>query len=185
MSYRTNPDRILENIDRARSRDQEMGPQHPRQATGRELDTEAPGSGDTPTDRTRRIFSVVEGAYMKCAQSGELKGLASRFQSIGDIPNHHARGDVTVSVHYLDARRRDDQGMAPFEIRPEELEEARKVTKTSRPDVNALKILREKLRGGVMQAYKKAEPRIRESIRDRADLGHVEVQVTMDLRPAG
>lgn len=184
MSYRTNPDRILENIDRSRNRDEEMGPQHPRQATGRELDTEVPGTGDTPTDRQRRIFGIVERAYMKCAQT-ELKGLAARFQSIGDISNHHARGDITISVHYLDSRRHDDQGMAPFEILPDQLVEARKVTKTTRPDVNALKILREKLREGVMTAYKKAEPRIRESIRERADLGHVEVHVTMDLRPAG
>lgn len=182
MSYRTNPDRILENIDRARSRDEEAGPQYTRQATGRDLDTEVPGQNFTPTDRTRRIFAVVERAYTKCAQ-GELKSLATRFQSIGDIPDHHARGDVTVSVHYLDARRNDDQGMAPFEIRPDDLDEAKKATKTSRPDVNALKVLREKLREGVMLAYKKAEPRIRESIRDRADLGHVEAVVTMDLRP--
>lgn len=184
MSYRTNPDRILENIDRARNREEETGPHFERQATGKDLDTEVPGHNSTPTDRTRRVFSVVERAYTKCAQ-GELKALARRFQSIGDIPDHHARGDVTVSIHYLDAKRPDDQGMAPFEVKPEELEEARKATKTSRPDVNALKVLREKLRAGVMTAYKKAEPRIRESVRDRADIGHVEAIVTMDLRPAG
>lgn len=183
MSYRTNPDRILENIDRDRDRAEQGEPHYERQATGKDLDTEVPGHNSTPTDRTRRVFSVVERAYTKCAQN-ELKALATRFQAIGDIPNHHARGDVTVSIRYLDAKRPDDQGMAPLEIKPEELEEARKATNTSRPDVNALKVLREKLREGVMAAYKKAEPRVRESVRDRADMGHVEAIVTMDLRPA-
>jgi predicted Rdx family selenoprotein len=40
------------------------------------------------------------------------------------------------------------------------------------------------LRQGVKAAYAKLEPRIRDAIRDRADMGHVQVQVTMDLRPA-
>ena len=59
-----------------------------------------------------------------------------------------------------------------------------KVTKTSRPDVNAMKVLRAQLREGVLFAYKKVEPRIRDALRERADMGHVTVQVTMDLRPA-
>ena len=41
MSYRTNPDRILDNIDRARNRAAEAaGLYVERQAVGRELDTE-------------------------------------------------------------------------------------------------------------------------------------------------
>ena len=56
--------------------------------------------------------------------------------------------------------------------------------KTSRADVNALKVLRAQLRAGVKAAYQKLEPRIRDAIRDRADMGHVQVQVTVDLRPA-
>jgi hypothetical protein len=28
------------------------------------------------------------------------------------------------------------------------------------------------------------EPRIRDALRERADLGHVQIQVTVDLRPA-
>ena len=49
--------------------------------------------------------------------------------------------------------------------------------------MNAQRILRKELRDGVMAAYKKEEPRIRDAIRDRADMGHIEVQVTMDVRP--
>jgi hypothetical protein len=36
----------------------------------------------------------------------------------------------------------------------------------------------------VLQAYQKIEPRIRDAMRDRADMGHVQAQVTVDLRPA-
>ena len=35
-----------------------------------------------------------------------------------------------------------------------------------------------------MLAYKKMEPRIRDALRERADLGHLSVNVTMDLRTA-
>jgi hypothetical protein len=87
-------------------------------------------------------------------------------------------------VHYLDSPRYDDVGMSPFEIRPADLEEIKKVTENSRPDVNAMKLLRKELRDGVMSAYKKLEPRLRDGLRERADLGHLSVQVTMDLRAA-
>ena len=103
---------------------------------------------------------------------------------MGDIHHHHARGDVSISIQYLDHERPDDVGMAPFEIRPYEVSEAKKETKTSRADVNALKILRRELRKGVLSAYQKVEPRIRDALRERADIGHVQVQVTVDLRPA-
>ena len=75
--------------------------------------------------------------------------------------------------------------MSPFEILPEHVAEAKKETKTSRPDVNAMKLLRGHMRTGVIAAYQKVEPRIRAAMRDRADMGHIEVQVTMDLRPQG
>ena len=84
----------------------------------------------------------------------------------------------------MDHERRDDVTMSPFEIRPYEVVEAKKETKTSRADVNALKILRKELRQGVLQAYQKVEPRIRDALRERADMGHVQVLVTVDLRPA-
>jgi hypothetical protein len=185
MSFRTNPDRILDSIDRERNRDEEGGPTFARDATGRELDSEVPAPDATPTERARRIFRLVEKGYMAAAQSAEIRKLAARFQTIGDIPGHHARGDVSVSIQYLDSQRGDDVGMSPFEIFPHHFDEAKKATKTSRPDVNALKILRAELRTGVMSAYKKVEPRVRDAIRERADLGHIAVQVTMDLRPAG
>jgi len=184
MSFRTNPDKILDNIDRARSREEERaGSIYSRDTTARELDTEIPESGSTPTERGRRIFRVVERAYVAAAGSADLKRLASRFQAIGDIHHHHARGDVSVSIHYMDHERHDDVGVTPFEILPALLEEARLATGTSRADANALRVLRKELRDGVMAAYKKLEPRVRDAIRERADLGHVSVQVTMDLRP--
>jgi hypothetical protein len=74
--------------------------------------------------------------------------------------------------------------MSPFEIRPYEVADAKKETRTSRADVNALKVLRKELREGVLAAYQKVEPRIRDALRERADMGHVQVQVTVDLRPA-
>lgn len=183
MGYRTNPDRILENIDRDRSRKEERRSDD-RQATGRELDTSVPGDDATNPERVKRVFRAVERAYMKAAQRDELGRLAARFQAVGDIPHHHARGDVSVSVRYLDDSRRDDVGVSPFEIRPEDVEEAAEETGTSRDDVNALRVLRQALRDGVMAAYEKIESRVRDGVRERADLGHVEVQVTMDLRPA-
>jgi hypothetical protein len=184
MGFRTNPDRILENIDRARARDEDAPRSGSnRQATGRELDTDVPSSEATNPERLKRLFGAVERAYTTCAQSQELGPLAARFQTIGDIQHHRARGDVSVSFQYLDADRSDDIGVTPFSIRPEELVEARKETKTTRPDVNAMKVMRAKLRAGVLTAYQKIEPRIREAMRERADVGHVAVQVTMDLRP--
>lgn len=185
MSFRTNPDRILENIDRSRNRDSAEGRGSDRQANGRELDTEVPDVDATTPERLKRVFGAVERAYTTCAQGPAMGPLAHRFQAIGDIHHHHARGDVSISIRYLDHDRPDDFGMAPFEIEPGDLVEMKKETKTSRPDVNAMKILRAELRTGVLAAYQKVEPRIRQAIRDRADMGHVEVQVTMDLRPIG
>jgi hypothetical protein len=185
MSYRTNPDRILDNIDRARNRDAESARfQLDRQALGRELETQIPDLDATNPERVKRIFKVVERAYTKAAQRAELGRLASRFQSVGDIHHHHARGDVSVSIQYLDHERPDDVGMAPFEIHPYEIADAKKETKTSRADVNAMKVLRKELRQGVMAAYQRVEPRIRDALRERADMGHIQVQVTVDLRPA-
>lgn len=185
MSYRTNPDRILDSIDRARNRDAESA--HfslDRQAQGRELDTQVPDLDATNPERSKRIFRAVERAYTKAAQRAELGKLAARFQAVGDVHHHHARGDVSISIQYLDHERNDEVGMSPFEIRPYELAEAKKETKTSRADVNALKVLRKELHKGVLSAYKKIEPRIRDAIRERADMGHLQVLVTVDLRPA-
>jgi hypothetical protein len=175
MSLRTNPDRILENIDRSRNRDAESAALNiDRQAEGRELETEMPDLDATTPER----------AYTRTAQRAELGRLASRFQAVGDIHHHHARGDVSVSIQYMDHERYDDVGVSPFEIRPYEITDAKKETKTSRADVNALKVLRKQLHRGVLAAHQKLEPRIRDAIRDRADMGHVQVQVTVDLRPA-
>lgn len=185
MSYRTNPDRILDNIDRARNRDAEAARFNvDRQALGRELETEMPDLDATTPERVKRIFAILERAYTKAAQRAELGRLASRFQAVGDIHHHHARGDVSISIQYMDHERFDDVGVSPFEIRPYEIADAKKETKTSRADVNALKVLRRELRTGVRAAYQKLEPRVRDAIRDRADMGHVQVQVTVDLRPA-
>ena len=185
MSYRTNPDRILENIDRARNRDAESaGLYVDRQAMGRELDTEIPDLDATTTERLKRIFTILERAYTRAAGRAELGRLASRFQAVGDIHHHHARGDVSISVQYLDHDRFDDVGVSPFEIKPYQVADAKKETKTSRADVNALKVLRKHLREGILAAYQKLEPRLRDALRDRADMGHVQVQVTVDLRPA-
>ncbi|MDP2956364.1 MAG: hypothetical protein Q8N53_08075 [Longimicrobiales bacterium] len=186
MSYRTNPDRILDSIDRAKNRDAESARFSlvDRQAQGRELDTEIPALDATNPERVKRIFKAVERAYTKAAQRSELGKLAARFQSVGDIHHHHARGDVSVSIQYLDHDRGDDVGMSPFEIRPYEVTEAKKETKTSRADVNALKVLRRELRQGVLSAYQKIEPHFRDALRERADMGHLQVLVTVDLRPA-
>jgi hypothetical protein len=181
MSFRTNPDRILDNIDRERNRDF-LG-DFVREASTRELDSEVPPFDSTTTERLRRIFALVEKAYTSTASSVEMRRLAQRFQTVGDISNHHARGDVSVSIHWMDHERPDDIGVSPFEILPAHMAEMKKTSGTTRPDANALKLLRGHLRSGVMNAYKKIEPRAREAIRGRADLGHVTVQVTMDLRP--
>ena len=91
---------------------------------------------------------------------------------------------MSVSIHYMDHERQDDVGMSPFEIRPYEVADAKKETKTSRADVNALKVLRKELGQGVLSAYQKMEPRIRDALRERADMGHLQIQVIVDLRPA-
>jgi hypothetical protein len=185
MSFRTNPDRILDSIDRARTRDEESrASQFTRDASVRELDTEVPPPGSTSTERLRRIFALVETAYKSTASSPEMRRLAERFQTVGDISHHHARGDVSVSVHYMDHERADDVGVTPFEIHAHRFDEVRKSSRSSRPDALALQILRKELRDGVLAAFKKMEPRIRDGIRERADLGHVAVRITMDLRPA-
>ncbi len=185
MNLRNNPDRILDSIDRERSRDEDRRDAFTRDASARELDTEVPDSDATPSERIRRIFRLIERSYTSAASGPDMQKLAQRFQAIGDISNHHARGDVSVTVSYLDHARPDDVGLSPFEILPAQLEEIKKVTKSSRPDANALRILREDLRSGVMGAYKKMEPRLRDAVRERADIGHVAVRVTMDLRPTG
>jgi hypothetical protein len=186
MSLRTNPDRILESIDRERTRDEETAgrPSDDRQAVGRELDTVPPPPDATSPERLKRVFNLVDQAYRRTAQSSELGKLAARFRGIGDLHHHHARGDVSVTINYLDSGRPDDVGMSPFEVRPEDVLEARKTTGNTRPDLNAMKVLREELRNGVLAAYKKMEPRLRDALRERADLGHLSVTVTMDLRPA-
>ena len=185
MSYRTNPDRILENIDRARNRDAEnAGLYVERQAMGRDLDTEIPDIDATTTERLKRVFGILESAYTKAAGRSELGRLASRFQAVGDIHHHHARGDVSISIQYLDHDRFDDVGVSPFEIRAYHVADAKKEPKTSRADVNALKVLRNELREGILAAYQKLESRVRDALRDRVDMGHIQVQVTVDLRPA-
>lgn len=183
MSLRTNPDRILDNIDRARSRD-DGARGSDRQASGRELDTAVPEVDATTPERTKRIFQALERSYTAAAQSAALGPLAQRFQAVGDVNDHRAVGDVSVAVRWLDHDRNDDFGMSPFEITPADLVEARKATKTTRPDVNALRVLRHRLRTHVMEAWQKVEPRVRDALRDRADMGHVEIQVTVDIRPA-
>lgn len=183
MGYRTNADRILENIDRSRNRDDDRQ-EDDRQATGRELDTQEPGSDATNPERVKRVFRAVERAYVKTAQREVLGRLASRFRSIGDISHHHARGDVSVSIRYLDDSRSDDVGITPFEIRASDIEEAAEESGSRRADVNAMRILRQELRKGVLAAYDKIESRVRDAVRERADMGHLEVRVTMDLRPA-
>lgn len=185
MSYRTNPDRILENIDRARSRDMERALSlNDRQARGREMNTTVPDSDATTPERMRRLFELVDAGYRKAAQGGEISPLAARFRAIGDISHQMARGDVSVSIQYLDHERHDDVGVVPFEITPRHLEEAKKETRTSRPDVNAIKVLRLRLRDGVLAAYRKIDPRLRDALKHRADIGHVAAEVTLDLRPA-
>ena len=185
MSYRTNPDRILENIDRARSRDMERALSlNDRQARGREMDTTVPESDATTPERMRRLFELVDSGYRRAAHSSAITPLAARFRAIGDISHQMARGDVSVSIQYLDHERHDDVGVVPFEISPRDLEEAKKETRTSRPDVNAVKVLRLRLRDGVLAAYKKIDPRLRDALKNRADIGHVAAEVTLDLRPA-
>ena len=53
MGLRTNPDRILENIDRQRIRDEEAQAGQDRQAVGRELETEIPAVDATTPERMK------------------------------------------------------------------------------------------------------------------------------------
>ena len=158
MGRRDRGDRILDSIDRARAREA-MPPTSgtDRQATGRSLNTELVADGATTTERLKRIFSVVEASYREAASGDQLRPLAARFQAIGDIPDHRARGDISVAIQYMDHERYDDIGMMPYEVGPEMLKEAREHTRTSRPDANALRVLREALRKGVMTSFQKIE----------------------------
>ena len=142
------------------------------------------GVDATNPERMRRIFRLVERTYMRVAQSQEISPLAARFQAVGDLHHHHAHGDVSVSVQYLDHQRPDDVGVVPFDVKPEQVADQKRETRTSRPDVNAMKVLRASLRTGVLASYKKLEPRIREGLRERADMGHVGVTITVGLRSA-
>ena len=67
MSFRTNPDRILDHIDRERNRYDEGRDDFARDASARELGTEVPDLDATPAERVRRIFSLVEKTYMSTA----------------------------------------------------------------------------------------------------------------------
>ncbi len=185
MRYNRMTDRILNRIDRGRDRDMDrVLSLNDRQARGKEMDSTAPDPDATTPERLRRLFALVEASYRSAARQAAMEPLAARFQTVGDIRDRSARGDVSVSIHYLDNERHDDVGVVPFRIIPADLDEARKQTRTSRPDVNAMKVLRLRLRDGVMAAYRKIEPRLRDAIKDRADIGHVAAEVTLDLRPS-
>ena len=103
MSLRTNPDRILDNIDKQKLREEESRNNQNREAVGKHLNNEAPDLDATTPERTKRIFGVVEEAYNKIASNKELGRLASHFRAVGDIPNHHAIGDVSISIQYIDS----------------------------------------------------------------------------------
>ncbi len=198
MSYRTNPDRILEGIDRARSRNMERAlALNDRRTRGWTLDSTVPEPDATTPERMARIFGLVETAYRNAAAGREMGPLAARFQKIGDISSQDALGDVSVSVQFLglpaESLGPSDRGMrqwqeavdiAAFHVKPEDLREAELETRTSRPDINAMKVLRLRLRDGVRSVCRKIEGRIREALRERADFGHVQVEVTLDIRPA-
>ncbi len=184
MRYNRTTDRILERIDRVRDRDMDrVLSLNDRQARGKQLDATAPDPDATTPERLRRLFTLVETSYRTAASQAVMEPLAARFQRVGDIKDRSARGDVSVSIHYLDHERHDDVGVVPFGIVPDDLDEAKKQTRTSRPDVNAMKVLRLRLRDGVVAAYRKIEPRLRDAIKERADIGHVAAEVTLDLRP--
>lgn len=185
MHYRRSiADRILDNIDRARSRDQErLLSLDGQQARGRDMDAAVPDNDSTSPERLKRLFAVIDKAYRKAAQSQQMTPLAERFRAIGDISHHMAQGDVSVSLHYMDSERHDDVGVSPFEIGPGDMEQAKKESRTSRPDVNALKVLRLRLRDGVLAAYEKILPRVRDGMKERADFGAVEAEVALHLRP--
>ena len=92
MSLRTNPDRILDNIDKQKLREEENQNNQNREAVGKAYNREAPDLDATTPERTKRIFGAVEEAYNDIASNKELGRLASHFRAVGDIPNHHARG---------------------------------------------------------------------------------------------
>ena len=79
MSYRTNPDRILDNIDRARNRDAENARfQVERQAMARDLDTNIPDLDATTAELLKRIFGSLERArrqYGAIEQTGRFSHL--------------------------------------------------------------------------------------------------------------
>ena len=129
MSLRTNPDRILDNIDKQKLREEENQNNQNREAVGTASDFEAPDLDATTPERTKRIFGVVEEAYNDIASNKELGRLASHFRAVGDIPNHHARGDVSIAIDWMDSPRSHDIGMTPYEIVPQRLLEAKKETK--------------------------------------------------------
>ncbi len=184
MKYDRATDRILNRIDQARSHDVERALSlNDRQARGREMDATIPDGDAITPERIRRLFALVTSAYQRAAHSNEIGPLAARFRTIGDISHHMARGDVSVSVQYLEHERRDDVGVVPFEITSRDLEEIKKETRTTRADVNAMKVLRLRLRDGVLAAYKKIDPRLRDAIKERADIGQVAAEVTLDIRP--
>ena len=56
MSLRTNPDRILENIDRQRTREEEGHAGQDRHAIGRELDITIPDIDATTPERIQAMF---------------------------------------------------------------------------------------------------------------------------------
>ena len=115
MGLRTNPDRIpgehrpATKPGRGRSR-------RPGSACHREKNSTRRFPISTPPrrERLRRIFGIVERSYAKAASNVELGKLASHFRAVGDIPTHHARGDVSVAIQYMDSPRPDDVGMAPL-----------------------------------------------------------------------
>ena len=59
MSLRTNPDRILDNIDKQKLREEENQNNQNREAVGGALNTETPDLDATTPERTKRIFGVV------------------------------------------------------------------------------------------------------------------------------
>ena len=59
MSLRTNPDRILDNIDKQKLREEENRNNQNREAVGKALNNKAPDLDATTPERTKRIFGVV------------------------------------------------------------------------------------------------------------------------------
>ena len=100
MGFRTNPDRILENIDRARSRESDA----PRSGTDlhanvREMDTEVPDVDATNPERMRRIFRLVERTYMKVLvdpQSDQVLGMHMMGADAGERFHVRVAGGESV-----------------------------------------------------------------------------------------